>query len=200
MLPFSISRSASALARADAGLVLALGRRRDANRLLAGLGDHPLAVLAGLAHHAVGLRFGVRQEPVGLGAGVVEHRVGLGCRRGHHGVGVRLGVMQHRVTSIEHVLGIIEFAGDRILDVVDQLQHVTSRNHTAGRHGHAAGFFDNGAQFVQRFKDSVHGHTLLASCKIPVVTSVPGVTSVTAVVMPVCRAWLVQGVSKTRLT
>ncbi|OOK82736.1 hypothetical protein BZL30_0652 [Mycobacterium kansasii] len=31
------------------------------------------------------------------------------------------------------------------------------------RHRHAAGFFDNCAQFVERFKDSVHGHILPAS-------------------------------------
>ena len=76
---------------------------------------------------------------------------------------MRLGVVQHRIARIQHVLGVVELAGDRVFDVVDQLQHIAARHHTAGRHRHAAGFFDNGAQFVQRFKDSVHGHTLLAS-------------------------------------
>ena len=79
---------------------------------------------------------------------------------------MRLGVVQHRVTRVEHVLGVVQFAGDRVLDVVDQLQHVAARHHAAGRHRHATGFFDDGAQFVQRFKDSVHGHTLLAFAKL----------------------------------
>jgi hypothetical protein len=143
-------------------------------------------VLAGLVYHPIGLRFRIGKQPVRLGTRMVQQRVRLGGRRRHHGFGVRLGVVQHRIARIQHVLGVIQLTRDRIFDVVDQLQHVTAGHHTTGSHGHTAGFFDNGAQFIQRFKDSVHGHTLLASV---VVTSVPGVTSVTAVATPVCRDW-----------
>ena len=136
--------------------------------------------------HPVGLGFGVGEKPVSLRAGVVDHRLRLGGRRGHHRVRVRLRVMQHRIARVQDVLGVVQFAGNRILDVVDQFQHVTAGHDATGCHRHATGFFDNGAQLVQRFKDSVHGHTLLASEFV--VTSVPGVTSVTAVITPVCRA------------
>ncbi|AGL28367.1 hypothetical protein J113_20310 [Mycobacterium tuberculosis CAS/NITR204] len=175
------------LGATDAGLVFAFRGGGDANRLLACIGDHSLAVLACLADHPISLRLRVRQDPVSLGAGVVEYRLRLSGRRGHHRVSVRLSVLQHRITCVEDVLRVIQLTGDRILDVVDQLQHIPTRDDATCRHRHASGFFDYGAQFVQRFKDSVHGHTLLASCKIPVVTSVPGVSSVTALVAPVCR-------------
>jgi hypothetical protein len=53
-----------------------------------------------------------------------------------------------------------ELAGDRVLDVVDQLQDVAARHHTAGGHRHTAGLFNDRAQFVERFKNSVHGDIL----------------------------------------
>ena len=73
-----------------------------------------------------------------------------------------LGLAQQRVASVQHVLGVIEFAGDGVLDVVDQLEDVSAGHHAACRHRHAAGFFDNRAQLVERFKYSVHGNTLQA--------------------------------------
>ena len=73
-----------------------------------------------------------------------------------------LGLAQHPVARVEHVLGVVELAGDRVLDVVDQLEHIAAGHHAARRHRHAAGFFDDRAQLVERFKYSVHGNTLQA--------------------------------------
>ncbi len=73
-----------------------------------------------------------------------------------------LGLPQQLVAGVQHVLGVVEFAGDGVLDVVDQFQHVAARHDAAGRHRHAAGLFDDRTQFIERFKNSVHGDTLLA--------------------------------------
>ena len=70
------------------------------------------------------------------------------------------GFPKHGVAGVQHILGVIEFTGDRILDVVDQLEHVPARHHAAGRHRHTAGFFEDRAQFVKCFKNSVHGAAL----------------------------------------
>ena len=71
-----------------------------------------------------------------------------------------LGLVEQRVPCIQHILGIVELAGDRVLDVIDQFQHIPARDDTAGSHRHAAGLFDNRAQLIERFKYSVHGATL----------------------------------------
>ena len=73
-----------------------------------------------------------------------------------------LGFAQQPVAGVEDVLRVVEFAGDRVLDVVDQLQDVTAGHHATRRHRHAARFFHNRAQLVERFKNSVHGNTLQA--------------------------------------
>jgi len=114
-------------------------------------------VRTGLGHHPVGLRLGVGQQPVGLGAGMAQQRLGLGAGAVDGGVGVILGLLQHRVAGVEHVLRVVQLAWDGVLDVVDQFQDVAARNHAAGRHRNTTGFFDDGAQFIERFKNSVHG-------------------------------------------
>ena len=157
-----MSRSASVLARPVLASYSRFDGGGEATRLLAGLPDHPLAVLTGLADHAVGLRLGVGEQPVGLGAGVVDQRIGLGRRRRHHRAGMLLGLAQQRVASVQDILGVIEFAGDGVLDVVDQLEDITAGHHAARRHRHAARFFHNRAQLIERFKYSVHGNTLQA--------------------------------------
>ena len=73
-----------------------------------------------------------------------------------------LGVAQHRVAGVEHVLGVVEFAGDGVLDVVEQLENVAAGHHAAGRHRHATGFFDDRAELVERLEYSVHGNILQA--------------------------------------
>ncbi len=157
-----MSRSASVLARPVVASYSRLDGRGEAVGLLAGLADHLLAVLTGLGDHPVGLRLGVGEQPVGLGAGVVDQRIGLLRRRPHHRVGMLLGLAQQRVAGVEHVLRVVELAGNRVLDVVDQLQDIAAGHHASGRHRHAARFFDNRAQLVERFKNSVHGNTLQA--------------------------------------
>ena len=49
-------------------------------------------------------------------------------------------------------------------DVVDQFEHVAARHHAARRHRDAAGLFDDRTQFIERFKNSVHGATSWRSC------------------------------------
>jgi hypothetical protein len=76
--------------------------------------------------------------------------------------------MQQRVAGVEHVLGVVQLTRDRVLDVVDKFEHVTAGHHAARGHRYASSFLDNGAQFVERLKNSVHGKTLPASLLIPV--------------------------------
>ena len=141
-------------------LVITLGCRGQPDRLLASLADHALAVRTGFGDHPVGLRFGIREQPVRLATGMAEHGLGFGVGIGDRGVGVFLGLVEQRVASVQHVLGIVEFAGDGVLDVIDKFQHIAARDDTAGSHRHTAGLFDYCAQFVERFKYSVHGATL----------------------------------------
>ncbi len=68
-----------------------------------------------------------------------------------------LGLAQQRIPRVEDILGIVEFAGDRILDVVDQLEDIAAGHYAAGGHRHAAGLFYDPAQLIERFKYSVHG-------------------------------------------
>jgi hypothetical protein len=56
------------------------------------------------------------------------------------------------VPGVQDVLGVVELAGDRVLDVVDQFEHVAARHHAARRHRDAAGLFDDRTQFIERFK------------------------------------------------
>lgn len=125
-----------------------------------GLAHHALAVLTRLGDHPVGLRLGVGQQAVGLGPGVIEHGVRVRVRLAHHRLAVLLGFAQQRIARIQHVLRVVEFTGDRVLDVVDQLEDITAGHHAAGRHRHTACFFDDRAELVERFKNSVHGKTL----------------------------------------
>jgi len=81
---------------------------------------------------------------------------------------MRLGLVQQRVAGVEHVLGIIQLARNRVLDVIDQLEQVAARHHAARGHRHATSFLDNGAQLIERLKYSVHGNTLPASLLLPV--------------------------------
>lgn len=88
--------------------------------------------------------------------GMAQRGVGFRGGRGHHAVGVLLGVTQHGVAGVQHILGVVEFAGDGVLDVVDEFEDVAPGYHAARRHRHAARLFDDGTQLVERFKYSVH--------------------------------------------
>ena len=115
---------------------------------------------AGLAHHAVGLGLRLGEHPIGFRARVAQQRLRLGVGAGDRGVGVLFGLVEQRVSCVQDVLSIVELTGDRVLDVVDQFQHITARDDAAGGHRHTAGLFDYRAQLVERFKYSVHGATL----------------------------------------
>ena len=66
-------------------------------------------------------------------------------------------------TKAQDVLGVVELARNRVLDVIDQFEDIAAGHDASGGHRNAARFFHNGAQFVERFKYSVHGYTLHAS-------------------------------------
>ena len=68
-----------------------------------------------------------------------------------------IGLVQQRIARVQHILCIVEFARDGVLDVVDQLEHVAAGHHATSSHRDAAGFFDDRAQLIERFKYSVHG-------------------------------------------
>ena len=83
-------------------------------------------------------------------------------RCGHDRVGALLGPAQDLVLVVQHVLGVVQLARDGVLDVVDQFEDIPAGHHAACRHRHAAGFFDDRTQFIESFKNSVHGDTLQA--------------------------------------
>jgi len=144
------------------GVVLALRGGSDPLGLVAGLTDHPFTVLARLGDHPIRRALGVGQDPIRLRPGVVEQRVRLGSGRRDHRFGVLLGLAEHAVAGVKHVLGVVELTGDGVLDVVYQLEHVTTGHHAPSGHRHAAGFFHDCAELVERLKYSVHGNTLQA--------------------------------------
>lgn len=119
-------------------------------------------MLTRLGDHAVCLGFCIGQQAVGLGTGMAEHAVGLGVGTRDHRFGVLLGLAQQRVAGIEHVLCVVEFTGNGVLDVVDEFEHIPARDDAAGGHRHTARFFDDRAELVERFKNSVHGNILQA--------------------------------------
>src|SRR6185312_5311205 len=128
--------------------------------------EQPVGFGLGAADAGLVLAFGRGGDANRLLASLADHAFAVLARFAHHPVGLRLGVLQHGIAGVQHVLGVVQFARNRVLDVVDQLQYVTAGHHAAGRHRDAAGFFDDGAQFVQRFKNSIHGRALLASAKL----------------------------------
>ena len=114
--------------------------------LAASAGDDPLGLVLGLGDHLLGLLAGLGEDPVGLGARVGPGLLGLLGRLGHELVAV-----------VEHVLGVVELAGDRLADVVEQLQDVTAGDDAARRHGDPASLLADGHQLVQRLEHPVHG-------------------------------------------
>src|SRR5690349_2887979 len=76
-----------------------------------------------------------------------------------------LGLVEQVVAGVQHILGVVEFAGDRVLDVVDLLEHVAARHHATVRRRDAAGFVDDRAQLIERLKYSVHGTPSRRSCR-----------------------------------
>ena len=88
------------------------------------------------------------------------------------------------VIAAAYVLGVVEFARDRILDVVDQFEDIPARHDTTRGHRHTAGLFNDRAHLIEGFKNSVHGDTFPG---VVSVTSVPFVTPVTRQPLQVCR-------------
>lgn len=68
------------------------------------------------------------------------------------------GVADERVALVEHVLRVVELAGDGVLDVVEQFQHVAARDDTACGHRHTPCLFDDRDQLVESLKYPVHSH------------------------------------------
>ena len=68
------------------------------------------------------------------------------------------GVAEHVLALVEHVLGVVELARNRVLDVVEQFEDIATRHDTAGRHGNTSCLFDDGHEFVESFKYPVHSY------------------------------------------
>ena len=113
---------------------------------------------ARLVDHTVGLRLRLGEDPVGLGASVREHRLGLRIRLGHRRLGVLAGITDQRVTLVEDILRVVELAGDGVLDVVEEFQHVAARHDAPGGHRHTPRLFDDRDQLVESLKYPVHSH------------------------------------------
>ena len=94
---------------------------------------------------------------------MAERLLSIGVRLADHRLVMLLGLTQQRIAGIQNILGVIELAGNGVLDVVDQLKDIAAGHDASGGHRNAARFFNNGAQLVERFKYSVHGYTLHAS-------------------------------------
>jgi len=75
---------------------------------------------------------------------------------------VVLRVTQHRVAGVEHVLGVVEFSRDRVLDVVEKLEDVAAGHDAACGHRDSTGLLDDRAELIERLKYSVHGNILQA--------------------------------------
>lgn len=124
--------------------------------------DQCLSVCTRLADHPIGLRLGFGQDPVGLGARMRHHVRRLGRRIVDGLVGQVAGITDEGIALVENILRIVEFAGDRILDVVKKSEHISARHDAASRHRKASRLLDDSDKFVQSFKYAVHSYPNLA--------------------------------------
>jgi len=58
---------------------------------------------------------------------------------------------------VQHVLRVVQLAGQGLAELVEQVEHVAPRYHAVGGHRQAACFLDHRDQRVERFEDPVHG-------------------------------------------
>ena len=111
---------------------------------------------------------GAREGLLGLGAGVGDQPVGFGVRGGERGRGVGLrpragllrllrGVVDELVAAVQHVLRVVQLAGQRLADVVEQLKHVAAGDDAVRGHRDPSRLLDHGDQRVEGFEDPVHG-------------------------------------------
>ena len=84
--------------------------------------------------------------------------LGLGARAGL--LGLLRGVVDQLVAPVQHVLGVVQLAGQRLPDVVEQLQHLAARHDAVRGHRQAPRLLDDGDQRVERFEDPVHAPIL----------------------------------------
>jgi len=135
-----------------------MGRRCHPFGFGSGVREQLSRMRLGLGNHAVGLRLCLRQEAIGLCTRMRQQRIGLRGGLTDEGVGAHSRVADQLVALIEDVLRVVEVAGDGVLDVVEQFEHVASGDHATRSHRHTARFFDDGAQFIQRFEYPVHSY------------------------------------------
>ena len=114
---------------------------------------------------------GAREGLFGLGAGVGEQPVGFGVRGRERGRGVGLrpragllrllrGVVDELVAAVQHVLRVVQLAGQRLADVVEQLKHVAAGDDAVRGHRDPSRLLDHGDQRVEGFEDPVHAPIL----------------------------------------
>ena len=113
---------------------------------------------ARLVDHAIRLGLGLGQDAVGLGTGMCKHGLGLGVGLGHRRLGMLPRITDQGVTLVEDVLSVVELARDRVLDVVEEFEHVTARHDTARGHRHTPRLLDNRHELVESLKYPVHSH------------------------------------------
>jgi hypothetical protein len=103
------------------------------------------------------VRGGLGEPAVRLGVGVVQCLLGLEVGLADGLLRLVLGVADDLVAAVEHVLGVVELAGQRVADLVEQLQHVAPGHHAARGHGETSGLLHDRDQLVKRLEHPVHG-------------------------------------------
>ena len=69
------------------------------------------------------------------------------------------GLADHLIAVVQHVLCVVDLAGQRVPDVVQQLEDVAARHHAGGRHRQSPGFLDDGDELVEGLENPVHDRT-----------------------------------------
>jgi hypothetical protein len=67
-----------------------------------------------------------------------------------------LGLADDLVLAVEHVLGVVELAGDRVADLVEQFERITPGHDAVGGHRDAPGLLEDRDQLVKSLEHPVH--------------------------------------------
>ena len=139
-------------------LPLGLGARPlgEVGVLPAALGHRPLGLVPGLGDGLLGLGARGRDQPLRLGPGLGDQLLGILGGAGPGVLGLLLGLGDDLVAAVEHVLGVVQLARERLADVVEQLEDVAARHDAVRGHRQTAGLLDQRDERVQRLEDPVH--------------------------------------------
>ena len=98
-------------ARGHLPLGLGPGPLGEVGVLAAPFGDRTLGLVAGLRHGVLGLRPRLRDQPLRLGPRLGHELLGVGGRAAAGVLGLVLGLGDDLVAAVEHVLGVVQLAG-----------------------------------------------------------------------------------------